>query len=195
MLGSGVGRGLGGAGAGSTVAAGRAASLSARTTCTQTPAALTSEQMKTQLEDEPYWYAQPDRSAVSRNKAPLWFSCPFGNRMEQVNRILTSKIINKVKIAKGSGEMTGSHYHCVEIDSVNLHVAKTLFWGLPRPVPLVVVAAGGGPAGGDVTPGMGVTSLLLMLHGFDGVPFGKILFRILSMWFVERQQTVRRSTT
>jgi len=58
-----------------------------------------------------------------------------------------------------------------------------------------VVAAGGGLAGGDVTPGMGVTSLLVMLHGFDGVPFGKILFRILSMWFVERQQTVRRSTT
>ena len=38
-----------------------------------------------------------------------------------------------------------------------------------------VAAGGGGPAGGGVTPGMRVTSSLVMLHGTEGVPFGRIL--------------------
>jgi hypothetical protein len=33
-----------------------------------------------------------------------------------------------------------------------------------------VAVTGGGPVGGDVSPGIGVTSLLAMLHGAAGVP-------------------------
>ena len=58
-----------------------------------------------------------------------------------------------------------------------------------------VDTAGGGPAGGGVMPGMSITSPLAMLHGFEGVPLVTSLLRILSMWFLERQQTTRRSTT
>ena len=114
----------------------QAASQLVRTICTQTPLQpLTPAEMKARLEDEHRWYAQPPREDSLRNKAPLRSLYPYENRTEQVNRVIMSKIINCVKIAKGSGNTQGSHYHCVEVDLVNLHVAKTLFWGLPRTGP------------------------------------------------------------
>ena len=106
-----------------------------RAVCTQTETPpLTKDEWKQCLDDEELWYKKlPNHSRC--NKAPLRHLNPLAGRTEQVKRVMMSKIISCVKISKGPGNTTGSHYHSVTIDLVNLHTAKAIFYELPRTGP------------------------------------------------------------
>ena len=108
----------------------------ARTISTQTPRPpMSADEAKEILGDEQRWYEQVSQNLRRCNKAPLRTLCPAAGRTEQVKRVIWSKLISCVKISKGPGATTGSHYHSITIDLVNAHVAKSIFWNLPRSGP------------------------------------------------------------
>ena len=41
-----------------------------------------------------------------------------------------AKVLSKLRVATGSGETTGSKYHTLELECINIPAARNLLWGL-----------------------------------------------------------------